>query len=67
MTGVYQNELKRGLKTSISSWMYNLSIYFNCIVILIKRGLKTSISSWMYNLSIYFDCILILTNVSYSV
>ena len=31
--GVYQNELG-GLKISISSWMYNLSIYFNCILLL---------------------------------
>ena len=23
-----------GLKISISSWMYNLSIYFNCILVL---------------------------------
>ena len=23
-----------GLKTSISSWMYNLSIYFDCVLIL---------------------------------
>ena len=25
-----------GLKISISSWMYNLSIYFDCVLILIS-------------------------------
>ena len=33
--GVYQNELG-GLKISVSSRMYNLSIYFDCILILTK-------------------------------
>ena len=24
----------KGLKTSVSAWMYNLSIYFGCILVL---------------------------------
>ena len=31
--GVCQIEVG-GLKISISSWMYNLSFYFNCILVL---------------------------------
>ena len=30
-----------GLKNSVSSWMYNLSIYFNCILILAKISYST--------------------------
>ena len=38
--GVDQNELG-GLKISISSWMYSLSIYFNCILILTNVSYST--------------------------
>ena len=30
-----------GLKISISSWMYNLSIYFNCILVLANISYST--------------------------
>ena len=32
-----------GLKISISSWMYNLSIYFKCILILAKMSYSIEI------------------------
>ena len=38
--GVCQNELG-GLKISISSRMYNLSIYFNCILVLTNVSYST--------------------------
>ena len=31
----------RGLKTSVSSWMYNLSIYFDCILVLTNVSYST--------------------------
>ena len=33
--GVYQN-YSGGLRISVSSWMYNLSVYFNCILVFTK-------------------------------
>ena len=33
----------RGLKTSVLSWMYNLSIYFDCILVLTNVFLFCSI------------------------
>ena len=31
----------RELKTSVSSWMYNLSVYFNCILVLTNVSYST--------------------------
>ena len=39
--GVYQNELGGFENFSISSSMYNLSIYFNCILVLTNISYST--------------------------